>query len=208
MLSAVLLLILALTFGASYGWDKASFIAPIVLSAMLFPAFFWYESRLPETSALLPVKLWKVPNFGVFMALGLIVYGWWSINFAPFVDTWFTLAREPGIIVALRLLPQGIAAAAISVIMMYVFMPAWIPTIDTDHGQVHADYSRTSKMVNSDSATSLHRHAYSMVSSALLHGYGLLEVSGAWHVDRVVRDADCLDGHNVSTHPLLAPNHR
>jgi hypothetical protein len=66
------LLILGLTLGASYGWVTASFLAPFLLSVVLFPFFFWWETRVPEAHALLPPAIWRLPNVPVLVAFALI----------------------------------------------------------------------------------------------------------------------------------------
>lgn len=117
MLSAVLLLIVALTLGATYGWKSAAFIAPLVISVIAFPFFFWWETKLPETHALIPTSLWSVPNFTVFLAFSLVILGWWSSNFLPYIEM-FQIHGDPLIIAALRTLPQGIAAICISTLVL------------------------------------------------------------------------------------------
>lgn len=118
MLSAVLLLIVALTMGATYGWTAPSFLAPIIISVVLFPFFFWWESRLSEDHALLPSTLWRLPNFTVLIVFGLIIYGWWAVGFVPLIEM-FTVARGDTILTAaLRTLPVGITAVSISIVML------------------------------------------------------------------------------------------
>lgn len=119
MLTAVLCLILALTLGATYGWKSAGFIAPLVISILLFPFFFIWEARQPESHALLPASLWKVPNFAVFLGFALVILGWWSSNFMPFLQM-FQIHGDNMIIAAIRTLPEGGAAMAISLIMIVV----------------------------------------------------------------------------------------
>ncbi len=117
MLTAVLLLILALTLGATYGWKSAGFIAPLVISVIAFPTFFWWETRLDDTHALLSPSLWKVPNFAVFLAFGLVILGWWASNFLPFIQM-FLLGGDSMVLAAVRTLPEGAAAMACSIAMI------------------------------------------------------------------------------------------
>ncbi|GMK58556.1 hypothetical protein CspeluHIS016_0505880 [Cutaneotrichosporon spelunceum] len=117
MLTAVLCLILALTLGATYGWKSPGFIVPLVMSAVAFPAFFWWESRLDDTYALLPPSLWRVPNFAVFLAFGLVILGWWASNFLPFIQM-FILGGDSMVRAAARTLPEGAAAMACSIVMI------------------------------------------------------------------------------------------
>lgn len=117
MLAAIILLTLGLTLGASYGWKKAGFLAPFLISMALFPAFFYWESRLPEGYALLPSKTWKIKNFAVLIILALYVYSWWSLNFVPLIEIFVRVHGERAIIAAVRVLPQSISAGVITVVL-------------------------------------------------------------------------------------------
>lgn len=129
MLFAIVLLILGLTLGASYGWKTAKFLVPFLLSWVLFPAFFVWEHYLPETHALLPTKTWKIPNFATFIAFGLQVYPWWGVNFLGLVETFIGPRGEKPIIAALRVLPEGIVAFMVTLLLTWkpklVSRPRW-----------------------------------------------------------------------------------
>jgi MFS family permease len=76
MLAAIILLILGLTLGASFGYKTAGFLAPFLISFVLFPFFFFWEARLPEGYALLPPATWRIPNFTILIVFALFIYGW------------------------------------------------------------------------------------------------------------------------------------
>ena len=76
MLAGIVMITLALTFGAAYGWATASFIAPLIIAIVAFPAFFYWESKLAPEAALLPSRTWRIPNFTVFVVFALFLYGW------------------------------------------------------------------------------------------------------------------------------------
>jgi hypothetical protein len=124
ILSAIILLILGLTLGASYGWTSASFLAPFLLAAVLLPFFFWWETRVPEAHALLPPSIWRIPNVPVLVLFALITLGWWAVNFVPFIELFHEVHGEKTIIAAVRTLPEGVAAGAISVVLVCVGAPA------------------------------------------------------------------------------------
>jgi len=117
MLAAIILLVLGLTLGASYGWKKPGFLVPFLLSWVLFPAFFVWEAMIPQEYALLPAATWKIKNFGLFMVLALLIYSWWSVNFLTFVEIFVDVHGEKPIIAALRILPEGLTAAVVTVIL-------------------------------------------------------------------------------------------
>jgi hypothetical protein len=114
------LLILGLTLGASYGWATASFLAPFLLSVVLFPFFFWWETRVPEAHALLPPAIWRLPNVTVLVAFALLSLGWWSSNFVPFIELFHQVHGEKTILAAVRTLPEGVSAGIVSVILVCV----------------------------------------------------------------------------------------
>ncbi|WRT66930.1 uncharacterized protein IL334_003895 [Kwoniella shivajii] len=117
ILAAVLLLILSLTMGGDHGFQTAYFIAPFLISMTLFPAFFWYESSLPEGYPLLAPSTFKIPNVAVFLFLGLILFSWWSVNNLALVNIYLTYRDEKAIIVGVRLLPQAITSIVVTLIL-------------------------------------------------------------------------------------------
>ncbi|WWC64283.1 uncharacterized protein I303_106893 [Kwoniella dejecticola CBS 10117] len=117
MLFAIVLLILGLTLGASYGWTTAKFLAPFLLSWPLFVGFFIWEARLPEGYALIPPQFWKILNMPLMIFVALGIYSWWNINQLALVERFLTVFNEEPIIAALRLLPSGIAAVLVALVM-------------------------------------------------------------------------------------------
>ena len=133
MLAAIVLLVLGLTLGASYGWKKPGFLAPFLISMALFPAFFIWESRLPEGYALLPSETWRIKNFTILIVLSLFIYSWWSLNFVPLIEIFVKVHGEKAIIAAVRVLPQSLAAMGVTAILTFypklVARPRWPITL-------------------------------------------------------------------------------
>ncbi|WVQ64086.1 uncharacterized protein L199_002245 [Kwoniella botswanensis] len=117
MLFAIILIILGLTLGASYGFKSAKFIVPFLLSWPLFIAFFIWESRLPEEYALIPSSFWKIRNMKVVMALALGGFTWWNMYQLVLVERFLKVFGESPIIAAIRIFPSGIAAVAVAMVM-------------------------------------------------------------------------------------------
>ena len=116
MLVGITLLTLGLTFGASYGWKTAAFLAPFLLAFVAFPAFFLWEAYLPEELALLPPKVWKIGNVLVWIVFATTIYAWWGVNFLAFVEN-YLVQGESAIIAAVRLLPEGVTALVVTLVM-------------------------------------------------------------------------------------------
>ncbi|WVW86525.1 hypothetical protein I302_108574 [Kwoniella bestiolae CBS 10118] len=118
MLSSIILIILGLTLGASYGWTYGGFLAPLILGIVLLPTFFLWESRREEENALLPSSIWRIPNVTVLVIFALITLGWWSVNFIPYIEMFVQVHGERTIIAAVRTLPEGLIAGTVSVILI------------------------------------------------------------------------------------------
>jgi len=110
MLVSIILLILGLTLGASYGFKTAKFLVPFLLSWPIFVLFFVWEARLPHGYALIPPAFWKIPNMTLLIIFALGIYPWWAVNQLPLVERFLVVFGESPIIAAVRMLPQGIAA--------------------------------------------------------------------------------------------------
>ncbi|OCF32161.1 hypothetical protein I317_07114 [Kwoniella heveanensis CBS 569] len=136
ILFAILLFILSLTMGASYGWSTAGFIAPLVLSVMLFPSFFFWESYVHPSNALIPPVTWKAPNFIMWILLATFGYAWWTCNQIPIIEVWTEIYGDKPIISALRLLPSGGFSIMSSLIL--IAFPKWTvrPRIGFTIGQI------------------------------------------------------------------------
>ncbi|OXG16671.1 efflux protein EncT [Cryptococcus neoformans Tu259-1] len=117
MLVAIVLLILALTLGASNGWSTPGFITPLIISAILFPGFFIWESRIKPSHALLPPSIWRYHNFTLWIVFALLGYTWWSVNFFAFIEYWMDYMGEKAIIVSLRVLTEGIPPMVVAIIL-------------------------------------------------------------------------------------------
>ncbi|KAH8829787.1 MFS general substrate transporter [Flagelloscypha sp. PMI_526] len=104
---AIILFILALTESTTSGWGSAIVIAPLVIAIVLVVAFFFYESWLPQERAAIPSRTWFHKNFSVLFGAALVPYFWWVTVFQE-VYQWSI------IMAAVRMLPIGIAGAAMS----------------------------------------------------------------------------------------------
>ena len=60
--------------GASKGWSNPHFIVPFALSFPIAAVFFWWEWKIDQRGAVLPVALWKVKNMGLMCFVGLYLF--------------------------------------------------------------------------------------------------------------------------------------
>jgi hypothetical protein len=117
MFASIVLLILGLTLGATYGFKTAKFIVPFLLSFPLLVLFFIWEAKLPDGYALIPPSFWKIPNMSLLIFFALGIYGWWAVNQLPLVERFIAIFNEKPIIAAVRILPQGLAALAVAMVI-------------------------------------------------------------------------------------------
>lgn len=63
----------------SYSCDfrgRAQPIATLVIGLLLFPIFFWWESRIDQRTALIPSSIWRIQNVMVLTVVSLVPYFW------------------------------------------------------------------------------------------------------------------------------------
>ncbi|WVW83145.1 hypothetical protein I302_105163 [Kwoniella bestiolae CBS 10118] len=113
MMGALITFILALTQGPIDGWGSASFIAPFVLSFPLAIGFFFWESKIPPKSAVLPSSVWAITNIVIASLAVGIAFPFWATSQLLYA-TWFQqVFRWTPIHVAAAMLPQGITGLLI-----------------------------------------------------------------------------------------------
>jgi len=105
---AAILFIFAITSGSIDGWGSAQVIAPLIISFVLIVAFFFWESRLSETYAAIPSKMWRYENFTVLIILSLAPFMWWSAIFLQFSWLWEVVYHWGAINTAVHFLPIGL----------------------------------------------------------------------------------------------------
>ncbi|KAK8854580.1 hypothetical protein IAR55_003319 [Kwoniella newhampshirensis] len=116
MLATIILLVLSFTLGATSGFPSAGFLAPFFISLVLIGLFFYWESCLPVTHALLPPQVWKYRDFALWIAFGLFPQGWWSIQMLPVVQVFREVRGESYLMAAVRMLPMPIGATVATII--------------------------------------------------------------------------------------------
>ncbi|KAJ7661576.1 major facilitator superfamily domain-containing protein [Mycena polygramma] len=105
---ASILFIFSITSGSIDGWGSAQVLAPLILSVFLIVAFFVWESRLSESYAAVPAKMWKYENFTVLILLSFAPFMWWASIFLQFSWLWEVVYGWSAIKVAVHFLPIGL----------------------------------------------------------------------------------------------------
>ncbi|WWD03085.1 hypothetical protein V865_001131 [Kwoniella europaea PYCC6329] len=129
MMGALICFILALTQGPIDGWSSASFIAPLVISIPLGVGFFFWESRIPPRTAVLPSSIWKITNVIILSLAVLIAFPFWATSQLEYSTWWQEVYGWSALHVAAAMLPQGIvcliAAAFAHAVPQVLTKPRW-----------------------------------------------------------------------------------
>ncbi|WVQ82157.1 hypothetical protein IAT38_004285 [Cryptococcus sp. DSM 104549] len=129
MLAAIMLLILSLTFGASYGWKTDKFLVPFFLTWPLAIGFFVWEARLPDGYALLPPSFWRIPNMKLLVVFSLCINPFWNDHQLVFLEYFISVVHDKLIIASLRVFPSGVSAVAMALLFPYLLRlfggPRW-----------------------------------------------------------------------------------
>ncbi|KIP05049.1 hypothetical protein PHLGIDRAFT_108699 [Phlebiopsis gigantea 11061_1 CR5-6] len=112
--AALILFIFAVTSGSTAGWGSATVLAPLIISVFGVAGFFFYEKRIPASTAAVPPRTWFLPNFSVLFGLALMPFLWWTTIFTIITTLWQDVYHWSVISVALRMIPIGALSFAIS----------------------------------------------------------------------------------------------
>ncbi|RDW74840.1 MFS multidrug transporter-like protein [Coleophoma cylindrospora] len=108
----LILLSFVLSSGGVYGWSKAFIIVLLVTSVALLGLFTWVEKKVQNP--IMPLSLWKIPNFAALWVSGFVTYGSYQIVIYYTV----LIAQEVNGLsagqTALRFLPMGAMGFACS----------------------------------------------------------------------------------------------
>ncbi|KAK8869869.1 hypothetical protein IAR55_000437 [Kwoniella newhampshirensis] len=120
MIGALICFILALTQGPIDGWGSASFIAPFVLSFPLAVGFFFWESRIPPKSAVLPSSVWQITNVVIStLAIG-IPFPFWATSQILYSTYFQEVFHWSPIHTAAAMVPQGVTGLFIGALGQFV----------------------------------------------------------------------------------------
>lgn len=110
LMAILVLFILAFTQVEADGWDSAIFIAPLVISITLLPAWIYWEQRLPRGYSLLPHDIWSYPNIFPLIIQASSIFMWFATYQLRLATYWQEAYHITPILAAARLLPMGVTA--------------------------------------------------------------------------------------------------
>ncbi|OWZ51699.1 hypothetical protein C351_03567 [Cryptococcus neoformans c8] len=120
MMACLICFILSLTQGPIDGWGSASFIAPFILSFPLAIGFFFWESKIPAKSAVLPSSVWKITNIVITsLAIG-IAFPFWATSQLMYATYFQEVMGWTPIKVAAAMLPQGVTGLIVGGLAQHI----------------------------------------------------------------------------------------
>ncbi|NDZ95105.1 MFS transporter [Streptomyces sp. SID6673] len=103
-------LIYGLSNAASYGWDSAQVLVPVLIGLIALAAFIWWESRIAHPA--FPVKLFKDPELSGSIAVGFSFNMWQAVVMIQLSMLWQYVYRYQPVEVSLGQLPMSLAMVA------------------------------------------------------------------------------------------------
>ncbi|THU86518.1 MFS general substrate transporter [Dendrothele bispora CBS 962.96] len=114
--ASIILLIFAFSQAPTVGWGTARVLAPLIVALLVLCIFFFWQTRLSDQSALIPSKMWFIPNFLILILVSfsnqiyfigpVVLYS----NYYPIHYGWSPLT------IGLHFLPTGIVSGIICII--------------------------------------------------------------------------------------------
>ncbi|TYJ54109.1 hypothetical protein B9479_005205 [Cryptococcus floricola] len=122
-------LILSLTQGPIDGWGSASFIAPFIICWPLAIGFFYWESKIPPATAILPSTVWSITNAVIASLAVLVPMAFWGTSQLLYANYWQLVFGWKPLHVSAAMLPQGvmtlIVGALSQVVPAIINKPRW-----------------------------------------------------------------------------------
>ncbi|KAJ3871151.1 MFS general substrate transporter [Lentinula edodes] len=117
LIGSLILLIYALSQAPINGWATSIVLAPLLVSLFMMGIFFFRQTRLPEYQAVIPTKMWFIPNFSVLVFISfctqinltgpiLVLSQYWPIAY-----NWTPLS------IGLHVLPMGLTSTLVCTLL-------------------------------------------------------------------------------------------
>ncbi|TCD70034.1 hypothetical protein EIP91_005286 [Steccherinum ochraceum] len=120
--SSIILLIFAFSQAPTVGWATARVLAPLIISVALILAFLWWQTRLPEDTALIPPKMWFIPNFLVLVFVSFCTQIYLTAPILVYTEYWPVAYSWTPFTVGLHVLPMGITSVVVCTVLPYFIL--------------------------------------------------------------------------------------
>ncbi|KAF8968804.1 major facilitator superfamily domain-containing protein [Flammula alnicola] len=92
-------------------------LTPLIISVLSFVVFFFYQTRLNENHALIPPKMWFIPNFLVLVFVSLCTQIYLTGPVLVFSVFWPAAYQWSPLTIGLHGLPMGVTAVIVCVLL-------------------------------------------------------------------------------------------
>lgn len=113
MVAALILFVYGFTQAPMKGWSSPEFIAPFVISVVLFAVFIVFERFLKKGYSLLPHDIWSYPNIFPLLIQASAIFMWMATAQLRLATYFQTALGDSAILAAAKLLPMGITAVIV-----------------------------------------------------------------------------------------------
>ncbi|KAF8970726.1 MFS general substrate transporter [Flammula alnicola] len=114
---SIILLIFSLSQAPTTGWKTPRVLTPLIISVLSFVVFFFYQTRLNENHALIPPKMWFIPNFLVLVFVSLCTQIYLTGPVLVFSVFWPAAYQWSPLTIGLHGLPMGVTAVIVCVLL-------------------------------------------------------------------------------------------
>ncbi|TFK67273.1 MFS general substrate transporter [Pluteus cervinus] len=122
MTSAIILLIFALSDAPKIGWVTARVLTPLILSILMICVFFWWQTKLSDDHALIPVDMWWIKNFLILILVSLGNQAYFIGPVVLYSVFWPVAYEWSPLTIGLHFLPAGIISGIICIFLPRFFL--------------------------------------------------------------------------------------
>lgn len=114
---SMILLIFSLSQAPSIGWGTVGVLLPLAISIVGFVLFFFWQTRLDQHQALIPPRMWFIPNFLVLVLISLCTQIYLTGPVLIFSVYWPAVYGWSALEIGLHSLPMGVTAVIVCVLL-------------------------------------------------------------------------------------------
>ncbi|KDR69690.1 hypothetical protein GALMADRAFT_282590 [Galerina marginata CBS 339.88] len=114
---SIILSIFSLSQAPSIGWGTTGVLLPLTISILGFCLFFFWQTRLDKNQALIPPKMWFIPNFFVLVLVSLCTQIYLTGPILIFSVYWPAVYGWSPFKIGMHSLPMGVTAVIVCIVL-------------------------------------------------------------------------------------------
>ncbi|KAF8509048.1 MFS general substrate transporter [Gautieria morchelliformis] len=115
--ASIILLIFSLSQAPITGWGTPRVLTPLIISIIGMIAFFTWQTRLKEAHALIPTRMWFIPNFLILVCVSFCTQIYLTGPILIFGAYWPASYGWSPLTVGLHALPMGLTSTIVCVLL-------------------------------------------------------------------------------------------